>query len=215
MQRLLRERATEAFAWLVPARHRATLAMLLPGGERRCDRQSRCGRQAAELIQLLLRHASEQDEPADDDDEALFQTQTQPQQQSPRRRKRRRGLLSLQQAECIALLDPPDRFLTTGGTCLLALATVREAFLQAQENTMPCDRDRMLGVIERLESLDQILRAMMAHHNSSSSSTTTTTTAQQQEEEEERCLQALLRHQGRGIELMQRQSQQPHRNFGA
>ena len=176
MQRLLRERAAEAFAWLVPARHRATLGLLLPGGERRCDRQSRCGRQAAELIQLLLRHAAEDDDEADE--------------------------AQRKQAECIALLDSPDRFLTTGGTCQLALATVREAFLQAQQNTMPCDRDRMLGVIGRLERLDQLLRVMMtttSHHHSPGPA------------EEEHSLQALLRHEGRGIELMQRQS----RSFGA
>ena len=161
----------------MPPRHRARILHMLVG---RCERSSRCARQASELIALIQTHYSpsqsyyDEINNLDNNTSSMISTRT-------------------IEEQCIAVLDNPDRFLSMGRTRALALATLQEAFAQAQQdNVMLHQQQDMARVIKFLERLEYILTSeqRFAHCRSECVG------------EEEEC--ALLKHCGRGMELMQR-----------
>lgn len=220
--------ALRAYDQAVPARHRALLEAWAVG---RCVPGSQCARQATELVRLLSAAVARPcDERGDEDDnnnnEAHRRRTTTIHHMTPDsvaasndERKKRPIAASAAEADaarvraadiwseqkqqraeeeeealreqCIALLDGPERLLTMRRTQALALATLREALAQAQrDHTMLHEQETMRAVVARLEALEATVRARFVQVPSGPHG-----------ESEER---ALLKHLGRGIELMRR-----------
>ena len=219
--------ALRAYDQAVPARHRALLEAWAVG---RCVPGSQCARQATELVRLLsaavARPCDERGDEDDNNNEGHRRRTTTIHHMTPDsvaasndERKKRPIAASAAEADaarvraadiwseqkqqraeeeeealreqCIALLDGPERLLTMRRTQALALATLREALAQAQrDHTMLHEQETMRAVIARLEALEATVRARFVQVPSGPHG-----------ESEER---ALLKHLGRGIELMRR-----------
>ena len=201
--------AAYVYAKGLQGRHRVQLEYAL-AIDRRCDRHSRCARQADALIRLiLLQQAGETEDQNATTATGLCYVDPSivPSAQKKRAAELRRYhppqdvLLpaadklrkKAQQEECLlALLDEPDHFLSMRCTRALALATVREAMMQALcDHGMQHEQASMLQVVDVLERLEMLLQLSSRFKN-----------WRDEESEESQC--ALLRHLGRGIELMQR-----------
>ena len=167
-------------ARLVPARYRSLARVYFL--EKRCDARSSCAKQATELVSLL----EEMVRTGEPGEEAVWVE------------------------ACVALLDQPNRYLSTRRTAALAFATLHEAMLQAQQDrVMKHELDRMKDVLARLEHLERRVSEMeedrlSSHRRMGKVSLVASIWGRgggggELEEEEE---QALLQHLGRGIELL-------------
>lgn len=183
---------------IVPARHRAVLALWTQG---RINPASQCARQAQALIKLLqndvcsdpsarttrvyMGHCEEED------DRALTAA---PNSSSTRVRcnSSRRLPSDACLEACISLLDGEnnERWLSGRRTQALARATLQEALLRAHyDASMAHERDLMLRVVGYLEAIEQYLSQRYDGFPTKDG------------EQEEL---ALLRHLGRGMDLLRR-----------
>ena len=208
----MNEYLSRLYRQAIPTRVRAC-AFAWSGG-RRCEKQSRCYRQACELVNLLRQEYQLRKNTLDERCNAG----------GPKRSAGSGARLSLYSyewaratkttaggteeeeegshlgdavlARCLALLDQPDRFLTMRRTTAQAYATIYEAIIQAQERLegMRHERAEMCWVIAMLEDVERVIGKRYdgcpPRHG----------------ETEE---QALLMHMGRGVELMARVAKKP------
>jgi len=121
------------FRRLVPARHRARIAVAMQGG--RCDPQSQCAQKAQSLIALLLSAPCHH-------------------HHSTAAAAANCGLSDAVYAEAIMILDGQQRLLSERRTTALALATLSEAMLRMQEGRAYAAeaRERILRILEALEA---------------------------------------------------------------
>lgn len=128
--------------------------------EARCDPISRCARQAKDLLALLLRYSHGADARPED----------------------------VMIAECVAMLDGAQRRLSSRSSDAMALATIKEALMQARESVHQHDVAHMPRVVAYLERLEEcVLRHECVNDGG--------------------CVEhelELLCHLGRGLEMLRR-----------